>query len=104
MMGVIAGSVTPDAGTVSIAGELLDSRGTLHAQELGVAMVSQEFPLVGQLSVAENLLLGRRPSEHRLLVDRRAMRRRRRGSCSTRSASTCRRAGASTRSRSPSAS
>jgi ribose transport system ATP-binding protein len=73
MMGVIAGSVAPDFGTVSIAGELLDSRGTLHAQSLGVAMVSQEFPLVGQLSVAENLLLGRRPSEHRLLVDSRAL-------------------------------
>lgn len=73
MMGVVAGSVTPDAGTVSIAGRELASGGTLHAQELGVAMVSQEFPLVGQLSVAENLLLGRRPSERRLLVDRRAM-------------------------------
>ena len=73
MMGVIAGSVAPDAGTVSIAGELLGSGGTLHAQELGVAMVSQEFPLVGQLSVAENLLLGRRPSERRFLIDGRAM-------------------------------
>jgi ribose transport system ATP-binding protein len=73
MMGVVAGSVTPDVGTVSIAGKLLDSGGTLHAQLLGVAMVSQEFPLVGQLSVAENLLLGRRPSEHRVLIDRRAM-------------------------------
>jgi ribose transport system ATP-binding protein len=73
MMGVVAGSVTPDVGTVSIAGELLGSGGTLHAQSLGVAMVSQEFPLVGQLSVAENLLLGRRPSERRVLIDRRAM-------------------------------
>jgi ribose transport system ATP-binding protein len=73
MMGVVAGSVTPDAGTVSIAGTALDSGGPLRAQELGVAMVSQEFPLVGQLSVAENLYLGRRPSERRVLVDRRAM-------------------------------
>ena len=73
LMGVIAGSVQPDAGTVSIAGRLLGSGGTLHAQQLGVAMVSQEFPLVGQLSVAENLLLGQRPSKHRFLVDRRAM-------------------------------
>jgi ribose transport system ATP-binding protein len=73
MMGVVAGSVAPDAGTVSIAGTPLDSGGPLRAQELGVAMVSQEFPLVGQLSVAENLFLGRRPSERRALVDRRAM-------------------------------
>jgi ABC-type sugar transport system ATPase subunit len=42
-----------------------------------VALVSQEFPLVGQLSVAENLLLGRRPrtSRRRFLVDRAALRR-----------------------------
>ena len=50
MMGVIAGSVTPDAGTVVIAGEELAGGDTLHAQALGVAMVSQEFPLVGQLT------------------------------------------------------
>jgi ribose transport system ATP-binding protein len=73
MMGVVAGSVTPNAGTVSIAGKLLGTGGTLEAQELGVAMVSQEFPLVGQLSVTENLLLGRRASERRVLLDRRAM-------------------------------
>ena len=36
-------------------------------------MVSQEFPLVGQLSVAENLLLGQRPSSNRVLVDWRAI-------------------------------
>ena len=36
-------------------------------------MVSQEFPLVGQLSVAENLLLGQRPGTRRVRVDWRAM-------------------------------
>ncbi|MGC8626563.1 MAG: sugar ABC transporter ATP-binding protein [Acidimicrobiales bacterium] len=73
MMGVIAGSVQPDAGTVEIAGQPLGPGGPLHAIKLGVAMVSQEFPLVGQLSVAENLLLGRRASKQRYLVDRKAM-------------------------------
>ncbi len=72
MMGVISGSVTPDEGTITVAGDSLGA-GTHHAQEHGVMMVSQEFPLVGQLSVAENLLLGRRPSERRFLVDWRAM-------------------------------
>jgi ribose transport system ATP-binding protein len=72
MMGVIAGSVQPDAGTVSLGGQAL-AGGTIVAQELGVAMVSQEFPLVGQLNVAENLLLGRRPGENAIFVDRHAM-------------------------------
>ncbi len=72
MMGVVAGSVIPDTGAVSLGGQELGG-GTLAAQEMGVAMVSQEFPLVGELSVAENLLLGRRPSEKRWFVDRRAI-------------------------------
>ncbi len=72
MMGVVAGSVRPDTGTVSIGGRVLGAGGPLHAQHLGVAMVSQEFPLVGQLTAAENLLLGRRPGKNRHLVDKRA--------------------------------
>ncbi|MGH3260770.1 MAG: ATP-binding cassette domain-containing protein, partial [Trebonia sp.] len=73
MMGIIAGAVQPDAGTVAIAGQELGEGGTHAAQELGITMVSQEFPLVGQLSVAENLLLGQRPGRRRVLVDWRAM-------------------------------
>lgn len=72
MMGIIAGSVEPDTGTVMLGGQALGG-GPLEAQELGVAMVSQEFPLVGELTVAENLLLGRRPSAKRWFVDRRAI-------------------------------
>lgn len=73
MMGILSGSVTPDAGRVSVAGRYLGSGGTIGAQVLGIAMVSQEFPLVGQMTVAENLLLGRRPSRQRFVVDRVAM-------------------------------
>jgi ABC-type sugar transport system ATPase subunit len=73
MMGIIAGAVRPDAGTVSIGDLELGDGGTHMAQQLGITMVSQEFPLVGQLSVAENLLLGQRPSARRVLVDWRAI-------------------------------
>lgn len=77
MMGTLAGSVIRDGGDISIGGVALPPGSTEAAQRLGVAMVSQEFPLVGQLSVAENLLLGRRPhgSRSRILTDRRAQRR-----------------------------
>jgi ABC-type sugar transport system ATPase subunit len=61
LMGVLSGTVTPTTGTIEVAGQQLVPGRPDHAQELGVAMVAQEFPLVGQLSVAENLLLGRRP-------------------------------------------
>ena len=76
LMGTLAGSVHRDGGTIEIAGTPLPPGSTEAAQRLGVALVSQEFPLVGTLSVAENLLLGRRPrvSRQRFLLDGRAQR------------------------------
>jgi ribose transport system ATP-binding protein len=76
LMGTLAGSVHRDGGDIEIGGQPLPAGSTEAAIGLGVALVSQEFPLVGQLSVAENLLLGRRPrgSEQRYLVDRPAQR------------------------------
>ncbi|HET7013345.1 MAG TPA: sugar ABC transporter ATP-binding protein [Streptosporangiaceae bacterium] len=74
LMGTLAGSVQPDGGEIEIDGQRLALGSTAAAAQLGVALVSQEFPLVGQLSVTENLLLGRRPrnSSRRFLVDRAA--------------------------------
>jgi ribose transport system ATP-binding protein len=51
----------PDAGTVLIEGGEVAFHGPRHAQALGIAMVHQEFALAPDLSVAENLFLGREP-------------------------------------------
>lgn len=60
----------PSAGTTELSGEPVEYHGPGHAQHLGVAMVYQEFALAPDLSVAENLYLGREPG--RLgFVDRR---------------------------------
>jgi ABC-type sugar transport system ATPase subunit len=76
LMGTLAGSVHRDGGEIEIDGVHLSPGSTEAAARLGIALVSQEFPLVGQLSVAENLLLGRRPKRARRggLVDRAATR------------------------------
>ncbi|MFD8703456.1 ATP-binding cassette domain-containing protein [Kitasatospora sp. NPDC059648] len=60
LMGVLAGTVSPTSGEVLIADRPLQPGRPDHAKALGVSLVAQEFPLVGRLSVAENLLLGRR--------------------------------------------
>jgi ABC-type sugar transport system ATPase subunit len=77
LMGTLAGSVRRDGGEIEIDGQPLSPGSTAESARLGVALVSQEFPLVGQLSVAENLLLGTRPagSRRRVLVDGPAERR-----------------------------
>ncbi|RAG84340.1 sugar ABC transporter ATP-binding protein [Streptacidiphilus pinicola] len=53
------GQITCVVGEILIAGRPLQPGRADHAKSLGVSMVAQEFPLVGRLSVAENLLLGR---------------------------------------------
>ena len=49
----------PDGGEIELAGERVAFHGPRHAQRLGIAMVHQEFALAGDLTIAENLVLGR---------------------------------------------
>ena len=62
LMGVLAGAVAPDAGTMSLDGAPYAPRSPLDARRAGVAMVHQELSLCPHLSVAENVLLGRLPT------------------------------------------
>jgi ABC-type sugar transport system ATPase subunit len=72
LISVITGITAATSGVVRINGVKLKNGDPAHAQALGVATVSQEFPLVGQLSAAENLMLGRRTGAGRVVYDRRA--------------------------------
>lgn len=58
---VLTGVHRPDAGTIVLNGSPVDVRDTLHAQKLGVGTVYQEVNLLPNLSVAENLYIGRQP-------------------------------------------
>lgn len=58
LLGVLAGTVTPDSGDVRVHGRAVPLGDPSRARDCGIALVSQEFPLVDDLSVAENLLLG----------------------------------------------
>ncbi len=55
---IIAGAVSPDAGTVEFDGRLLVGADPAAARSLGVAMVYQHFSLFDSLTVAENIALG----------------------------------------------
>jgi len=74
LLGILAGTVAPNPGsTVSVSGERVESGSPIASQAAGIAMVSQEFPLVGQLSVTENLTLGNRPKDaSRFFYDKKA--------------------------------
>jgi ribose transport system ATP-binding protein len=51
----------PDRGEIELSGEPVEFHGPRHARSLGVAMVYQEFALAPDLTVAENLFMGREP-------------------------------------------
>lgn len=59
LMKVLSGAESPDAGTIALEGRPVEIRSPLHAQQLGISMIYQEFNLCPYLSVAENVFLGR---------------------------------------------
>src|SRR4051794_1418257 len=59
---VISGLVSPDAGEISIDGEVTDIHSSAKAQQAGIAVVQQEYSSVPTMTVAENLVLGKADS------------------------------------------
>lgn len=55
---MLMGIVQPDSGTISIAGDTCEIRGTRQAQQLGLGLVAQELSLAPHLSVLDNIWLG----------------------------------------------
>jgi ribose transport system ATP-binding protein len=62
LMKVVAGSVTPDAGRMTVDGDPVPLGSLAGAKASGVALVYQDLSLVPQLTVGENVLLGRWPT------------------------------------------
>lgn len=58
---VLTGVERPDSGTIHLEGRDFHAKSPQHAQELGISTVYQEVNLCPNLSVAENILLGREP-------------------------------------------
>jgi ribose transport system ATP-binding protein len=71
---VLAGAQTADAGEILLDGTPAHIASPLEAQRLGVSIIYQEFNLVPDLNVAENIFLGREPTKGPLgWIDRRKM-------------------------------
>jgi len=61
LMKMLAQVERPTSGKIFISGQLAPYHGPRFAQELGIAMVFQEFATAPHLTVAQNLFLGREP-------------------------------------------
>ena len=69
LMAICSGALAPDAGTLRWQGQAVRFNSTAEAYAAGVAIVHQEPQIVGCLSVAENLCLGRLPRRAAGIVD-----------------------------------
>src|SRR5690625_3939495 len=72
---VLAGAHRPDRGTVEIRGESVSMSSPSDARDAGIAVIYQEPTLFPDLTVAENIFIGRQPRGSLGRVDRAAMNR-----------------------------
>jgi ribose transport system ATP-binding protein len=73
LMKILAGVHTSYDGVILIEGHAASFKGVRDAEEAGVAIIHQELNLVPELSVADNIFLGREPLIGGVLIDRRRM-------------------------------
>lgn len=72
---VVAGLHRRDAGTFRFRGEEVDFTNTAEAKEAGIAVIYQEPTLFPDLSVTENIFMGRQPLGPGRRIDKHAMER-----------------------------
>ncbi|MEO8409324.1 MAG: sugar ABC transporter ATP-binding protein, partial [Propionivibrio sp.] len=61
LMKVLSGLYRADSGEIRLKGEKLNVRGIKQMIDAGISVIYQELNLIGHLSVAENIFLGREP-------------------------------------------
>ena len=70
---ILAGVHQPDAGLLTVSGETVFLTGPRDAADQGIAVIYQEPTLFPDLSVAENVFIGRQPLRSGRRIDARAM-------------------------------
>jgi ribose transport system ATP-binding protein len=62
LMKILSGAYSADSGQILIDGQVVTIRSTRDAEALGIAIIHQELNMIPQLSVLDNLFLGREPN------------------------------------------
>ena len=70
LMKILGGVYQPDEGEILVEGKPVSIRNVTDATNFGIGFVHQELNVLDNLSVAENVYLGREPKVFGVLVDR----------------------------------
>ena len=73
LMKLLSGIYTPDEGEFFLDGQPVAVTGPKHAQDLGISIIHQEFNLMPDLTVAQNIFIGREPRTGGFLLGERAL-------------------------------
>jgi ribose transport system ATP-binding protein len=76
LINIISGLLHPTSGKICLAGEEVILASAIQAQKVGISTITQEFNLVPELTVAENIFLGREPTVQIGLLNWREIKRR----------------------------
>jgi ribose transport system ATP-binding protein len=73
LMKLLSGIYTPDEGEFFLEGKPLQVSGPRDALEQGISIIHQEFNLMPDLTVAQNIFIGREPRAGRVFLGERAL-------------------------------
>lgn len=73
LMNILSGAIQPTEGEIYLKGEKVHVSDPITAKKLGIAKIHQELQIVPELSVAENIFLGRWKSKAGAAVDFKGM-------------------------------
>ena len=65
-MNIISGGLSPTTGKIEIDGEEIVLNNSIDAKKRGIAFAHQEMSLMAEMTVGENIMLGREPKRDRL--------------------------------------
>jgi len=75
LMKIVSGVYPADEGQIYLLGRPIEIQNPHHAQQLGISIIYQEFNLMPNLTVMENVFIGREPSRFSF-IDRRQLQQR----------------------------
>lgn len=73
LMKILTGVFKKDSGTIIIQGKEIEAESPKHAQELGISIIYQEFNLLPDMTVAENIFIAKEPMLFPGVIDSKKM-------------------------------
>ena len=79
LMKILSGVYSKDGGGILIDGKSAEIKSPMDSQELGISVIYQEFALVPELTITQNIFLGKENMQGKLFLNRSTMRKKARG-------------------------